>query len=351
MIISKKQTKMLQGIAILCMLGLHLFNRSNISNYYDVSLYINIFGQSTPLLTIVSYSFDACVPIYLFCSGYGLFKNYMKDKKNYSYKNFKRILNLLYRFWIIMIITCIVGFFMGIKEVYPGSIINFICNVLLLKNSYVGSFWFIQTYVLLVLISKYIFNMLERYNYWKIIFVSFFLYIIAFFLEWRVLTIPMLEPLNLFINAIMLLLRSQFSFIVGGLFSYTNIFDKKLMTIVNNNIFAFLLFMCVVLIRGIILRSMIFAPFSAILFIILFCCNNNKFMIIEKILLYFGKHSTNMWLTHMQYYMIFASSIVFMSRNVFIIFGTLIILSLVSSYFVEYILHFFNRLYKSIKII
>lgn len=66
---------------------------------------------------------------------------------------------------------------------------------------------------------------------------------------------------------------------------------------------------------------MIFAPFSAIVFIIL----------------YFGNHSTNMWLTHMQYYSIFASSFVFMSRNVFVIFITLIILSLVSSYVIEFI--------------
>ncbi len=44
-----------------------------------------------------------------------------------------------------------------------------------------------------------------------------------------------------------------------------------------------------------------------------------------------------MWLTHMQYYMIFASSFVFMSRNVFIIFITLIILSLVSSYVIGFI--------------
>ena len=38
--LSRNQTKSLQGIAILFMFGLHLFNRSDISNYYDVNICI-----------------------------------------------------------------------------------------------------------------------------------------------------------------------------------------------------------------------------------------------------------------------------------------------------------------------
>lgn len=39
MILTKKQTKFLQGIAILFMLGLHLFNRIDIAGFYDVKIY------------------------------------------------------------------------------------------------------------------------------------------------------------------------------------------------------------------------------------------------------------------------------------------------------------------------
>ena len=38
--LSKKETKCLQGIAILFMLGLHLFNRIDIANYYDTNIYL-----------------------------------------------------------------------------------------------------------------------------------------------------------------------------------------------------------------------------------------------------------------------------------------------------------------------
>ena len=336
--ITRDKTKILQGVAILCMLGLHLFNRSEISNYYDVSLYVNIFGTPISLLTIISYSFDCCVPIYLFCSGYGLAKNYIDNDIQYNNKNLKRIKNLLYRYWLIMIITCIVGYCMGMRDVYPGSLINFISNIFLLKSSYVGAFWFVQTYILLVILSKKIFEIIEKYEYKMVIVVSFLLYILAFIIEKKILVISMNELLSLFINALMLLLRSQFSFVIGGIFASKTIINQNIEKILSNNIIAGLILICIISIKGIVLRSMIFAPFSAIVFIILLCCHSMT-MPTQKILLYFGNHSTNMWLTHMQYYMIFASSFVFMSRNVFIIFITLIILSLVSSYVIEFILN------------
>lgn len=54
-------------------------------------------------------------------------------------------------------------------------------------------------------------------------------------------------------------------------------------------------------------------------------------------MLFFGKHSTNMWLTHMQFYGIFTPTLVFYSRNVFVIMLTLVGLSLVASYVVDWI--------------
>lgn len=185
-----------------------------------------------------------------------------------------------------------------------------------IKNNYVGIFLFVQTYILLVILSKKIFETIGKYEYKLIIAISFLIYILAFIIEKKILVISMNELLSLFINALMLLLRSQFSFVIGGIFASKTIINQNIEKILSNNIIAGL-----ISIRGIVLRPMIFALFSAIVFIIIS----------------FGNHSTNMWLTHMQYYMIFASSFVFMSRNVFVIFIALIILSLVSSYVIGFI--------------
>lgn len=328
--LNRDETKRLQGIAILFMLGLHLFNRSDIAGYYDVKLYVD----GGPLLTHISYIFDACVPIYLFCSGYGLYIS--EESGSNMKKRVQRILKLLIRFWIIMILTCCVGFALGMKERFPGSALNFILNACLIKNSYVGSFWFVQTYTILALLSGCIFKLIKKYSYWLILPISFTLYICAFGIEYIVLGQIETEAVTLFVNALMLLLRSQFSFIIGMIVAKENIVDrwKVLSKIRMNRILPWLILIIVIWIRA-NLRHMIFAPFSAFALIVLFGTYNWG-EIGKKILLFFGKHSTNMWLTHMQFYMIFTPVLVFWSRNVFVIMLTLVGLSLMASYVVDW---------------
>lgn len=324
----RDETKRLQGIAILFMLGLHLFNRIDIADYYDVKFYVG-----GPLLTHISYIFDACVPIYLFCSGYGLYIS--EESGSNMKKRIQRILKLLIRFWIVMIITCCVGFAIGMREKFPGSVLNFILNACLIKNSYVGAFWFVQTYTILVLVSGYIFKVVKKYSYWIILPISLIIYIMAFGMEYVVIGRIETEAVKLFLNAMMLFMRSQFSFVIGMYFAKENVLDrsKVLCKIRNNRILAWGFLIVIIMARA-IFTHMIFAPFSAVGFIILFGTYNWG-RIGEKILLFFGKHSTNMWLTHMQFYMIFTPTLVFGSRNVLIIMLTLVALSLMASYTVD----------------
>lgn len=329
--LNRNETKRLQGIAILFMLGLHLFNRSDIADFYDVNLYLG----GVPLLTHISYIFDACVPIYLFCSGYGLYRS--EESGSSMKKRVQRILKLLIRFWIIMILTCCVGYALGMKERFPGSLLNFILNVCLIKNSYVGAFWFVQTYTILALLSGGIFKWIRKYSYWLILPISFVLYISAFGMEYLVLGRIDMEVLGLLLNALMLFLRSQFSFVVGMILAKEDILEhcKFLSKIRKNPILPWLFLILVIIVRA-NLRHMIFAPFSAFALIVLFGTYHwGKAG--EKTLLFFGRHSTNMWLTHMQFYMIFTPTLVFASRNVFVIMLTLVGLSLAASYVVDWI--------------
>ena len=57
----------------------------------------------------------------------------------------------------------------------------------------------------------------------------------------------------------------------------------------------------------------------------------------KKIWNFFGDHSTNMWLTHMLFYMNFAEGFVFASRNVVVIFLVLVGLSVISSHLINMI--------------
>ena len=64
--LSKEQSKILKGIAILFMVCLHLYNRSDTGGYYLSLLQI----KGLPLVYYLSFICDACVPIYCFCAGY-----------------------------------------------------------------------------------------------------------------------------------------------------------------------------------------------------------------------------------------------------------------------------------------
>ncbi len=239
-----------------------------------------------------------------------------------------------------MILTCCVGFALGMKEQFPGSLLNFILNALLIKSSYVGAFWFVQTYTILALLSGAFFKLIKKYSYWTVLSVSLVLYVGAFGIEYIILGRIQIEAVSLLVKALMLFMRSQFSFVIGMIMAKEEIVDrwKFLFKIRKNPILPWLLLGLVIIVRA-NLRHMIFAPFSAIALIVLFGTYNwGKTG--EKILLFFGKHSTNMWLTHMQFYMIFTPTFVFESRNVFIIMLTLVGLSLMASYVVDWI---YNR--------
>ncbi len=329
--LSKRNTKCLQGIAILFMLALHLFNRIDIADYYDVKIY----WGGVPLLTHISYMFDACVPIYLFCSGYGLYIS--ENNGSSTKKRIQRIMKLLIRFWIVMILTCAVGFAMGMSDRFPGSVWNFILNACLIKSSYVGAFWFVQTYTILALLSGVFYKIVKKYSRSIVLISSLALYVAAFGIEYVILGKIEDEAFALCVNAVMLFLRSQFSFVIGMVLAKDNFVDSSrlLIRIRKSQVLQWIVLTIVIMVRA-VFRHMIFAPFSAIVLIVLFGTYNwGKFG--EKVLLFFGKHSTNMWLTHMQFYMIFTPTLVFASRNVFVIMLTLVGLSLMASYVVDWI--------------
>jgi surface polysaccharide O-acyltransferase-like enzyme len=66
--ISIQKTNQLKSVAILMMLCLHLFNQ----DYHGLFQPL-LFVGSQPLSYYVSLFCDACVPIFAFVSGYGLF--------------------------------------------------------------------------------------------------------------------------------------------------------------------------------------------------------------------------------------------------------------------------------------
>ena len=132
------------------MLGLHLFNQ----NYEGLFQPLIFLGQQ-PLSYYLSLFCDACVPIFAFVSGYGLFFKYEKDEMRYAKDNIKRIYNLFVVFWIVLLIFVVVLGTIISKDGYPGDLTTFLLNFTAISTSYNGAWWFLTIYILFVLTSTF----------------------------------------------------------------------------------------------------------------------------------------------------------------------------------------------------
>lgn len=102
----------------------------------------------------------------------------------------------------------------------------------------------------------------------------------------------------------------------------------------SNIIGILIIFLSVVI--HIVMKSMIIAPFTAMMFIIGYVLINIKgFM--KEVLLFFGNHSTNIWLVHMQFYMIFFKNVVFCTNTTLGCLIILLTLCVLSSYIINFI--------------
>ena len=71
-----------------------------------------------------------------------------------------------------MILTCVAGYLFEMKDIYLGSASNLLGNILLIKSTYCGAWWFVRTYVILVVLSPIIFKLIDKYDSKIVVFLS-----------------------------------------------------------------------------------------------------------------------------------------------------------------------------------
>lgn len=332
---SKNDMKMLQGVAILFMLALHLFAKKEINGLYVTFPEIN----GVPLVYYLALFGDACVPIYLFVSGYGLYVSLSnKEVRSITKKNMYRILKLLSNFWIILFVFMFVAYIFGrFTEVFSGGFTSFLLNFSLLSNSYNGAWWYVQTYVLLILLTPLMMNVVKKNNSLFIFLVSGTIYFLSYLQRIKhVIDIGDNTILVTSINATVLLGTSQFAFIVGMIFAKDHIYTKIkewLYTNSNKNVLCISGVVLLIIIHSFI-ESMIIAPINAIIFICLFSIMS-KAQWLQKYLIYMGKHSTNIWLIHMFFYSSIFPELIFAAKYPALIYLNLLFFSLISSYIIN----------------
>lgn len=150
---TREQTWQLKGIAISFMIWGHLFGSPDhvLSAYHPLLLIGDM-----PLVTTMSRAMGP-VAFFLLLSGYGLFcANQHGDKHRYS-----RIVKLLLTYWIVLIITMMVGRIVG-SDRYPLSLNEVVLNFTGLYPTYIPEAWFLPPYILLALTAPWEFRFLRK---------------------------------------------------------------------------------------------------------------------------------------------------------------------------------------------
>lgn len=169
--ITKRDSKMLKGVAILSMLMLHLFCRKENLPYTPL-----LWLGNTPLIYYFGLFGDICVAVYCFVSGYA---HYLQSSKTELQQRWKRILRFLIPFWIIAVVFSLIGMLIG-NAVVPGSMKEFLLNCLTIKNSYNGAWWYANTYILLVALQPLSKKFVERSHAWLVLLTAFAFYVVGY---------------------------------------------------------------------------------------------------------------------------------------------------------------------------
>ena len=326
--ISIQQSNHLKSIAILMMLCLHLFNTLDYEGLFKPLLYIG----SKPLIYYVSLFCDACVPIFAFVSGYGLYFKYQQNPKFFGKDNLIRLKKLYLNYWIIIFLFPVALGVLLHKENYPGSILRLIANLSAVVTSYNGAWWFFTIYVLFVLTSYFWFQLLDKINPFLFLIVLFVLYVVSFYFRIYKTASYSNVIINHIQTQVVLYLCTLFQFMLGAFalrFNWkTRIAD--FFVFIKHSQLLFVIGTILLIVVHVVVPNFIIAPFTALVFVFLFVQLrlNTSF---SKFLDFLTPHATNIWLVHMFFYMIFFKSFIYSAHYVVPIFLLLVLCCIGSS--------------------
>ena len=155
---TKYQSNVCKGIAILMMYFHHLFIYKNLIIKYDVSFW----PFSQPVGWMLGLLFKACVAIFAFITGYGYCKK--KNEINHYFKMvFRRLTKLMFKYWFVFILFFIIGIFTEHNAVYKTG--NALKTIFYVLADFFGlsygfktptmnnTWWYITIAIILIVVS------------------------------------------------------------------------------------------------------------------------------------------------------------------------------------------------------
>lgn len=337
--LTKEDNLIAKGIGIIGMVLLHLFCRMGELPYYPT-----IWLGDTPLVYYVGLLGDMCVPIFCFCSGYAHFTLYERTNKLYIRNVFEKLLRFMCNFWIVVIMFSIIGVLFNKSHIIPCSISTFLGNMLLYKLSYNGAWWFVLTYVLLLLLSRILIELVKTSSEVLILVLSGIVYFIAYMLRFNSDITLSNNVLNWILHQGILLGTSQIGYIMGMICRKNKWISRLRTRLLEKNKISRLGYQGIIIVLLIgtlgihcIIQSAFLAPFTAGSMLL------TTYLIkipecVKKILVLLGReHSTNIWLVHMFFYLTLFEDFVFVFKYPLMVTILMFVVCIIVSYVINWI--------------
>lgn len=321
--LSKKDTKMIQGLSVLGMLCLHLFDRLDYEGLFEPLIFLG----KLPLSFYLGQLSDFCVMGFAFCSGYAHMLLY--EEPDYYKKRLKGLNRLILNYWIILVIFCIVSILAGAGSWMPGDLKTFVGNALLYSTSYNGAWWYLFTYAILILLSPLLLKAVKRWHPVIILGIGLGIYCVAYYIRFYITTdnwiLLKAGPLGM----------TLFEYWGGSIWAKTRMFTRLYQRLVKmrrglRNCISVVLIAGMLIGHTLIVPSLFVAPVTGIIIICLFHFWH-KSLFMERFFEFIGKHSTNIWLTHMFFYLKPFTHLVYIMKYPVLIYAFMFAITLIIS--------------------
>ncbi|MDE5987100.1 MAG: hypothetical protein K2H16_07490 [Prevotella sp.] len=331
---SKDTSIQLKGIAILLMLWLHLFSSYDMTAYYTSTVcWIN----GDPLPYALRKLGAMCVPMYAFLGGIGLTATYTNSKTG-KIQTWRRVSRLYTNLWAVLLLFYPMGATLN-PELFLTSPADIIQNAIGLKYSFNGAWWFLLPYALIILASNTVISHMLRAGTRKET-----LYLLLSIAGWLMAYMAMDQHISTGTDIADSLLTTAlntltifFPFLSGVSMRKHSIVTKLKKRLSDGkkngkktSSLLLLLATALAFVKLCIGGSGMINPWFAIAFIMLYAVSPHPRWV-EKTATFFGRHSTNMWLTHNFFFFHIFGYAIYRLEYPLLIYAALILLSLLSS--------------------
>lgn len=281
----------------------HCFRTVDLFEGYTISFFP--FNES--IVVDLALMGKICVSIFAFITGYGLYLSYGNKKSTPSRWALKRYVTTFSGFWVIFLIILVYKLIFsnsiqellnekGIVVGITNLVLDFLGLAKLLKtDSFINTWWYMSTVLVLILITPFIFKLINKYSWLTLITSLLLLRVILAQNEEGSFTGP--NSVYAFIPV----------FILGAIFAKLNLFEKW-MKFCNKGFPRIIKVICeigIILICCFIYTKLPLDTFWGCrfciipAFIILFCVENIiQIKYVRTVLMFLGKHSMNIYLIH-----------------------------------------------------